>query len=308
MLTQRLFFICTLSVFASACTQDLFHLREPAPVYENPPVVYEDFPATEPQPEPALENSDTKIEIKPIEETATIPVPIELTPEPVPLEPTLGLLTPEQEKELADLEKGALTDLGNTGTSTPPSPTQSEELGKSTPVTITPPEQSATAVVPNGQGTQPAQPFSALGQNPTTPQPPISQPVVETPPPPPPAPPPPPPFEPLQTFAPLSPVVGTLVLAANKSSDKGNVESASMTIERAIRIEPKNPTLFYKLALLRLKQAKPKLAEDLAKKSLQLAANDKQLKKHSWLLIARARDMQNNPEGAKEARKKAEKF
>jgi hypothetical protein len=39
-----------------------------------------------------------------------------------------------------------------------------------------------------------------------------------------------------------------------------------------------------------------------------LAGNDKALKKHSWLLIGRARDMQNNPDGAKEARKKAEKF
>lgn len=98
------------------------------------------------------------------------------------------------------------------------------------------------------------------------------------------------------------------MLAANKNADKGNVESATTTIERAIRIEPRNPTLFYKLALLRLKQSKPALAEDLAKKSALLAGNDKALKKHSWLLIGRARDMQNDPEGAKEARKKAEKF
>lgn len=121
-------------------------------------------------------------------------------------------------------------------------------------------------------------------------------------------PPPPPPFEPLQSFAPLSPGVGALVLAANKTAEEGNIDSATTTIERAIRIEPRNATLFYKLALLRLKQSKPRLAEDLAKKSALLASGDKQLKKHSWLLIAKARDMQNNPEGAKEARAKAEKF
>ncbi len=124
----------------------------------------------------------------------------------------------------------------------------------------------------------------------------------------PPPPPPPPPFEPLQSFAPLSPGVGALVMAANKTAEQGNIDSATTTIERAIRIEPRNATLYYKLALLRLKQSKPRLAEDLAKKSALLASNDKQLKKHSWLLIAKARDMQNNPEGAKEARAKADKF
>jgi len=120
--------------------------------------------------------------------------------------------------------------------------------------------------------------------------------------------PPPPPFEPLQTFAPLSPGVGALVLAATKTAGQGNIDSATTTIERAIRIEPRNATLYYKLALLRLKQSKPRLAEDLAKKSALLASGDKQLKKHSWLLIAKARDMQNNPEGAKEARAKADQF
>ncbi len=127
-----------------------------------------------------------------------------------------------------------------------------------------------------------------------------------------PAPPPPPPpeptFEPLTTFVPLSPAVGALVVAANQSDQKGNVQSATTTIERAIRIEPRNPTLYYKLALLRLKESRPRLAEDLAKKSALLASNDTRLKKHSWLLIAKAREMQKNFEGAKEAKAKADAF
>ena len=126
--------------------------------------------------------------------------------------------------------------------------------------------------------------------------------------PPPPPPPPPPPFEPLETFAPLSPAVGALALAANQNSKSGNVESATTTIERAIRIEPRNATLYYKLALLRLKQSKPRLAEDLAKKAALLASNDTQLKKHSWLLVARAREVQGDLKGGKEARAMADKF
>jgi hypothetical protein len=116
------------------------------------------------------------------------------------------------------------------------------------------------------------------------------------------------PFEPLEISASMSPAVDALVLAANQNSSSGNLEVASATIERAIRIEPRNGNLFYKLALIRLKQSKPRLAEDLAKKSALLAANDNTLKKHSWLLIAHARELQNNFKGAKEARAKADQM
>ena len=117
-----------------------------------------------------------------------------------------------------------------------------------------------------------------------------------------------PPFKPLDIFPPLSPAVGALVLAASQNTKAGNIESATTTIERAIRIEPRNATLYYKLALLRLRQSKPVMAEDLAKKAVLLASNDTQLKKHSWLLIARAREMQGDLNGGKEARSKADKF
>ena len=99
------------------------------------------------------------------------------------------------------------------------------------------------------------------------------------------------PFEPLETSASLSPAVDALVLAANQKSSSGNLEVASATIERAIRIEPRNANLYYKLALIRLEQSKPRLAEDLAKKSALLAVGDSTLKKHSWLLIAHAREL-----------------
>jgi tetratricopeptide (TPR) repeat protein len=125
---------------------------------------------------------------------------------------------------------------------------------------------------------------------------------------PPPPPPPIPSFAPLESFAPLSPAVNALTLAANQNSKSGNIESATTTIERAIRIEPRNATLYYKLALLKLKQSKPRLAEDLAKKAAILASNDTQLKKHSWLLVARAREVQGDLDGGKEARTKAAKF
>ncbi len=115
-------------------------------------------------------------------------------------------------------------------------------------------------------------------------------------------------FSPLDAFAPLSPAVNALASAANQSSKSGDIEAATTTIERAIRIEPRNATLYYKLAILRLKQSKPKLAEDLAKKALLLATNDATLKKHSWLLVARARELVGDSNGSIEAKAQADKF
>ena len=115
-------------------------------------------------------------------------------------------------------------------------------------------------------------------------------------------------FSPLDSFAPLSPAVNALASAANQSSRSGDIEAATTTIERAIRIEPRNATLYYKLAVLRLKQSKPKLAEDLAKKALLLATNDAALKKHSWLLVARARELLGDSNGSREAKAQADKF
>lgn len=116
------------------------------------------------------------------------------------------------------------------------------------------------------------------------------------------------PFQPIEATVPLSPVITALVSAANQNTNAGDLDSAATSIERAIRIEPRNATLFYKLALLRLKQSKPRLAEDLAKKSALLAATDNTLKKHCWLLIAHAREIQQDFSGAKAARAKADSF
>ena len=115
-------------------------------------------------------------------------------------------------------------------------------------------------------------------------------------------------FEPIETTGTLPPAVDALVLAADKSSKIGDIDSADALIERAVRIEPRNAALFYKLAVLRLKQSKPKLAEDLAQKSALLAATDNVLKKNCWLLIAHARELQQDFTGAKEARAKADSF
>jgi hypothetical protein len=105
-----------------------------------------------------------------------------------------------------------------------------------------------------------------------------------------------------------SPAVLALMDDAERNSKSGDLEAAAATIERALRIDSRNPALLYKLAQVRLKQNQPRLAEDLAKKSELYAGNNRELKRNSWLLIAKARYMPGDKQGAGEARNKANQF
>ena len=276
---KRLFLICSLSTLITGCSE-FYGSQPPAPVYGSEATVYPETTPSLPKPkapdpikaEPLIQGTSEIVQTKPLKEFVQKTTPIEeLKPEPINSElirPEPESLTPEQ-KEQKSL---------------------SSELGALT---------SEQGSIPSGK----EEPKPSPSQEPVA-----AEPMQEIMAPPPPPPPPPPPFEPLETFAPLSPAVSALALAANQNSKSGDVGSATTTIERAIRIEPRNATLYYKLALLRLKQSKPRLAEDLAKKAALLASDDTQLKKHSWILVARAREMQGDLKGGKEARAKADGF
>ncbi len=107
---------------------------------------------------------------------------------------------------------------------------------------------------------------------------------------------------------PLTPAVVALLSKADQSYKDGQFDQAVSTIERALRIEPRNAKLVYKLAAVRLRQNKARLAENLAKKAALLAGNNTLIKRRAWLLIAEARRMQGNRVGAKEAKTKAENY
>lgn len=105
-----------------------------------------------------------------------------------------------------------------------------------------------------------------------------------------------------------SPAVVALVTESDRNRSGGDLDGAVVEMERALRIDSRNPVLTYKLAQLRIKQNKPALAEELAGKAALLAGSNLDLKRKSWLLIAEARQMQQNYQGAKEAKAKAESF
>jgi predicted Zn-dependent protease len=102
-----------------------------------------------------------------------------------------------------------------------------------------------------------------------------------------------------------SPAVLALLGQAESSSRAGKLGSAAAKIERALRIEPRNANLIYKLAEVRMQQGKPRLAEDLGKKANILSSGDAGLKRKIWKLIADARQRQGNLPGADAAKAKA---
>lgn len=104
---------------------------------------------------------------------------------------------------------------------------------------------------------------------------------------------------------PLTPAVVALISQSERYSRAGDLDAAVARLERALRITPRNPEVTYKLAKIRLQQEKPVLAEDLAKKAALLAAGNPRLKRQCWLLIAQARRLQHDLQGAQEAEIKA---
>lgn len=113
---------------------------------------------------------------------------------------------------------------------------------------------------------------------------------------------------PVVKIDPAADAINDLVVNAEKHSNAGDLGSASVMLERALRISPRDGQLTFKLAQLRLKQSQPRLAEDLAKKADLLAAGDTGLKKQCWLLIAQARRLQQDSSGAEQAQSKADSW
>lgn len=101
------------------------------------------------------------------------------------------------------------------------------------------------------------------------------------------------------------PAVNALMEDAEAAAQGGQWDNAAATLERAIRIQPRNPILWSRLANTRLQQHQYQAAEDLAKKSNVFAAGDKELIQQNWRLIAQARREKGDSEGAKDAAEKA---
>jgi Tfp pilus assembly protein PilF len=102
-----------------------------------------------------------------------------------------------------------------------------------------------------------------------------------------------------------SAAVVALLGQAENQANTGDLEAAAASLERAIRIEPRNPLLWYHLATVRLAQQEASQAEQLAAKSNSLAAGNRLQQSRNWHLIARARQALGDGTGAGAGRGRA---
>ena len=105
--------------------------------------------------------------------------------------------------------------------------------------------------------------------------------------------------------APTGGAVVALLERADSHHQAGDIDAEAATIERALRIDPRNAALWQRLAAARLAQGQPQQAEQLALKSNALSGGDNRLQAANWRLVARARWSLNNSAGARAAEQKA---
>ncbi len=105
----------------------------------------------------------------------------------------------------------------------------------------------------------------------------------------------------------LGPASSALVAQAQALRKKGDLPGATVTLERALRIEPNNPLLWIEMGRLRMDQHNFAQAEGMGRKALAMSVGDDRTQSQAWRLIAdsqRARgkdaEAQNSMDHAKE--------
>jgi cytochrome c-type biogenesis protein CcmH/NrfG len=102
---------------------------------------------------------------------------------------------------------------------------------------------------------------------------------------------------------PVSDNSAVVALMDNARADTaaGKPDSAVASLERALRIEPRNPRLWQELARLHLQQGQYQQAEGMATRSNSWAGDNKILRAENWRLIGEARLKRGDHVGAQAA-------
>ncbi|MDO7596390.1 MAG: tetratricopeptide repeat protein [Pseudomonadota bacterium] len=124
--------------------------------------------------------------------------------------------------------------------------------------------------------------------------------------------------EPNAISVPISPSViepaqqNTAVIAllneANSYSKQGDLRSAQTSLQRAQRIAPRDPQVYYALANTHLTLQDYGLAEQVALKGVSIVQGQPDQLNQFWNLIAFIRDAAGNTSGAKQARETASRY
>lgn len=95
--------------------------------------------------------------------------------------------------------------------------------------------------------------------------------------------------------------VQSLLDEANSAVKANQLEKAATALNRAVRLEPNNASIWYDLAQIRLHQGKYEQSEQLAKKSIDFAKGNQDLINKNWRVISTARKARGDSAGSDEA-------
>ncbi|MBW6519686.1 MAG: tetratricopeptide repeat protein [Desulfoarculaceae bacterium] len=98
---------------------------------------------------------------------------------------------------------------------------------------------------------------------------------------------------------------GTLLASARQSVRSGQFSQAEMTLERALRLEPRNARLWHEMAQVKYGQQEYGQVVQFCIKSNSLAGKDYGLIQQNWRLMERAYLDLGQPEKARQARIKS---
>jgi tetratricopeptide (TPR) repeat protein len=107
---------------------------------------------------------------------------------------------------------------------------------------------------------------------------------------------------------PSSRAVSDLIAKADHMEQSGELEIAAASLERAVRIAPKDPIPWQRLAQIRLQQKDAVQAEALAAKSNSLAGRSKPIMCRNWQIIKQARNLAGDVKGALRAEDKIQEL
>src|SRR5258706_6197929 len=99
--------------------------------------------------------------------------------------------------------------------------------------------------------------------------------------------------------------IAGLLTGARTDAAAGRLVNAAASLERALRIEPRNPRLWQELAPVRLKQGDYAQAESTAARSNSWAGSGNGLPADNWRIISHARHARGCAEGARVGRETA---
>ncbi|KKN45182.1 hypothetical protein LCGC14_0685620 [marine sediment metagenome] len=105
-----------------------------------------------------------------------------------------------------------------------------------------------------------------------------------------------------------NPAVIALLASAQQSTDNGNLPAAQNQLQRAQRIAPSDPEVYYSLAQTHLALDNYGLAEQVTLKGISVANGQTDKLKKLWFLMAKIKLRAGDANGAEEAQRKAQSY